>query len=237
MRAGEIAKPQRVDSNLLLFPLTVFMAANDKFRARADGGNAACQRQRRAAWDIKFLVVVHFDNFNVRIWEHSGRTACNVSQHCNAERIVGGKEYRNLGGGRLDLRTLRFRLTGRGDEQRKPACETIVDQRTGGAVMREIDHAVGRSLIFSQCPPAAVSACGISWTDACSDLVSGSCTDQLTHAAGSTVYNNLHLAPFLIHSALARAYTTEGSRGAQAPSSSAADADNSHRSRARPSQP
>lgn len=155
MRAGEIAKPQRVDSNLLLFPLTVFMAANNKFCARADGGNAACQRQRRAAWDIKFLVVVHLDNFNVRIWEHSGRAACNVSQHRNTERVVGGKEYWNLGGGRLNLRTLRFRLTGCGNEQRKPARETIVDQRTGGAVMREINHAVGRSLIFSQRPPAA----------------------------------------------------------------------------------
>ena len=49
MRAGEIAEPQRVDADLILFPLSVFMAADDKFRVRADGGNAVCQRQRAMA--------------------------------------------------------------------------------------------------------------------------------------------------------------------------------------------
>ena len=181
--------------------------------------------------------MVHLNDLNVRIREHGRCAACNVGQHRNAERIIGGKEDRDLGGSRFDLRALRFRLAGRGDEQRKPACATIVDQRAGGAVVGEIDHAVGRPLIFSQRPPAAVSTCGIPRTDACGDLVSGIFTDQLTHAASRAVYNDLHSASLLTHPTPACACTTKGPRGAQAPSSSAADADNPHRSRAQPSQP
>ena len=126
VRAHLVAHPQRMDADLATIAAAGRVTADHQLRVRAHLLNGPCQQQRRSTGNVHLAVVMPLHDLDVRVGEQLRRLSGHIREHRDGRRHVRREENRDPRSRLRDGGALKFRLAGRGNDQRQVARARII---------------------------------------------------------------------------------------------------------------
>ena len=202
MLADHAAHAERVNTDLLFRSFLMTVSAANEDGIGLGFLDLVCEHKRRAAGGVELLIVVLFNDFDVRIGHKLRRAFCKIRKDGNADGHIRAAEDRDLLCGFIDHLQLLCGLTRCRDHAGGARSDCIVHQVLGAGVVGEIDDHVCLAVKIEKAfENAGIGAVGVdvhAAGDLCAVFAAFKKRPYLrAHFAERAVHKYFHGNPFL----------------------------------------
>ena len=196
------AHAERVNTDLFFRSFLMTVSAANENGVGLGFFDLICEHESRSAGSVELLIVVLFDDLNIRFGHESRRALCEIREHGNADGHIGTAEDRNRFCRFVDHFKLLYGVTGRCNDAGGIRSDGVIHQILGAGVVGKVNDHVCLSVkvgkIFEHAGVGAVCADVYAARDLRAVFTAFEKRPYLcAHFAESAVHKYFHGNPFL----------------------------------------